>query len=138
MCTPVSTPDLMRRYLELARAGNWESALALMDDDVVIHVPGRSAHAGVMRGRDAARRYIAAARRLSEGEDVAVELVDMLTSEERVALIVRERFHRPAGPVEIQRCNVYRVVGERIVEVWIFEQDQYAVDELMADLRLDE
>jgi hypothetical protein len=62
----------------------------------------------------------------------------MLTSDERVALIVRERFHRPAGPVEIQRCNVYRVVDERIVEVWIFEQDQYAVDELMADLRVDE
>jgi hypothetical protein len=58
MCKPVSAPDLMRRYLELARAGDWESALAL--------------------------------------------------------------------------------VGERMVEVWIFEQDQYAVDELMADLRFDE
>jgi hypothetical protein len=23
MCTPVSAPDLMRRYLELARAGDW-------------------------------------------------------------------------------------------------------------------
>ena len=42
MCTPVSAPDLMRRYLELARAGDWESALALVADDVVIHIPGRS------------------------------------------------------------------------------------------------
>ena len=56
----------------------------------------------------------------------------MLASEERVALLVRERFHRPDGVVEIRRANVYRVAGEQIVEVWIFEADQYAVDELLA------
>jgi hypothetical protein len=32
---------------------------------------------------------------------------------------------------------VYRIVDEHIVEVWIFEHDQYAVDELMADVRLE-
>jgi hypothetical protein len=57
----------------------------------------------------------------------------MLSSQERVALIVRERFHRPGRVVEIRRANVYRVEGDRIAEIWIFEHDQYAVDELMAD-----
>ena len=128
----------MRRYVALARAGDWERALALVAEGVVFHIPGHSAHAGVMRGRDAARRYIAAARALSEGNDVEVELIDMLASEERVALIVRERFHRPGGVVEIRRANVYRFEHERIVEVWIFEHDQNAVDELMAELRLDD
>jgi ketosteroid isomerase-like protein len=130
--------DLMRRYLDLARAGDWEQALGFFADDVTIHIPGRSAHAGEMRGRDAVRRYIEAARALSEGHDVEVEPIDMLTSEERVALIVRERFHRPGGDVEIRRANVYRIEDEHIVEVWIFEHDQYAVDELMAEMRLDD
>ena len=55
----------------------------------------------------------------------------MLASEERVALIVRERFHTTDGPVDIRRANVYRVRDGRIAEIWIFEGDQYAVDELL-------
>jgi hypothetical protein len=39
----------------------------------------------------------------------------MLASEERVALIVRERFHREGGAVEIRRANAYRVRGDSLV-----------------------
>jgi hypothetical protein len=46
---------------------------------------------------------------------------------------VRERFSRPGGAVEIRRANVYRLRGDRIAEVWIFEANQYEVDELFAD-----
>jgi hypothetical protein len=60
-----------------------------------------------------------------------VEPVDTLVSRERVALIVLERFTRDEGVVEIRRCNVYRVRGEEIVEVWIFEANQYDVDVLL-------
>jgi hypothetical protein len=54
-----------------------------------------------------------------------------LAGRERVALLVRERFHRPEGPVDIHRANVYTVRGGQIVEIWIFEGDQYAVDALL-------
>jgi uncharacterized protein len=125
--------DLMRRYIDLARASDWEAALGFFADDIVLHIPGRSPHAGELRGRDAAARYLESARALSHDGAVEVDLVDMLSSQERVALIVRERFHRPGRVVEIRRANVYRVEGDRIAEIWIFEHDQYAVDELMAD-----
>jgi hypothetical protein len=62
---------------------------------------------------------------------VEVELVDMLSRDERVALIVRERFHRPEGIIEIRRSNVYRVEEDQITEIWIFEGDQYEVDALL-------
>jgi hypothetical protein len=42
---------------------------------------------------------------------------------------VRERF---AGAGEIERANVYTVRDGQIVEAWIYEGDQYAVDELLA------
>jgi hypothetical protein len=54
----------------------------------------------------------------------------MLVSDERVALVVSERFAGDDGVVEIRRANVYTVRDDRIVEIWIFEGDQYAVDEL--------
>ena len=50
-----------------------------------------------------------------------------------VALVVRERFKREDGELEIRRANVYRIRGDEIAEVWIFEGDQYAVDELFAE-----
>jgi hypothetical protein len=57
----------------------------------------------------------------------------MLSSDERVALLVRERFRRADGDIEIRRANVYTVRDDRIAEIWIFEADQYAADELFGD-----
>jgi hypothetical protein len=59
----------------------------------------------------------------------------MLTSDQRVALLVRESFHGDGPPVEIRGANVYRVQGDQIVEISIFEADQYAVDELLHEAR---
>ena len=124
--------DVMRRYLQTVQGGDWETAFGFFADDIVLHVPGRSSLAGVHRGRAAAEGYLRAALARSHGAEVEVELVDVLASEDQVALVVRERFSRPGGPLEIRRANLYRVRGERVVEVWIFEANQYEVDELFA------
>jgi ketosteroid isomerase-like protein len=129
----VAALEVIGRYLAAVRRGDWEAAYGFFADDVVGHVPGRSALAGELRGRDAAIAYVEAARAKSRGAEVEVELVDTLSSEERVMLLVRERFARDEGIVEIGRANVYTVRDGAIVEVWIFEADQYAVDELMAE-----
>jgi hypothetical protein len=39
---------------------------------------------------------------------IELELIDMLASEERVAVLVRERFHGDGLAVEIRRANVFR------------------------------
>jgi ketosteroid isomerase-like protein len=127
--------DVMRRYLEAVQRGDWDTGFGFFADDVVLHVPGRSSLAGTHRGRPAVEGYLRAAlaRAHGAGVEVEVELVDMLASEERVGLVVRERFLLPDGAVEIRRANLYRLRGERIVEVWIFEANQYEVDDLFAD-----
>jgi uncharacterized protein len=125
--------DLMSRYLDCARAGDWERAFGFMSDEIVLHVPGRSAFAGEVRGKEAVRSYLQAAIAHAHESKVEVELVEMLVGDERVALIVEERFQRPEGAVEIRRANVYRVRGELIDEVQIFEANQYEVDELFAE-----
>jgi ketosteroid isomerase-like protein len=125
----MSAADVMRRYLAAMQAGERETAFAFYADELVAHVPGRSALAGELHGRDAFVAYIRDV--VARFERVEVELIDMLVGEERVALLLRERLGGPDGDAEIRRANVYRVRDGRIVEIWIFEHDQYAVDELL-------
>jgi ketosteroid isomerase-like protein len=129
----MAAADVMHRYVEAARRGDFDAAFGHFAEDIVLRVPGRSAHAGEKRGRDEAMAYIDTARALSRDHDIELEVIDALTSEDRFALIVRERFHRDGGVVDIRRANVYRVRGEEIVEIWIFEADQYEADALLAD-----
>ena len=124
--------EVIDRYVGAVRRGDWTAAYSLLAEDLVPHVPGRSALAGELRGREAAIANVEAARAKSRGAEVEVELIDRLASEERVMLLVRERFAREDRVVEIGRANVYTVRDGAIVEVWIFEGDQYAVDELLA------
>jgi ketosteroid isomerase-like protein len=125
----MSAADVMHRYLAAMQAGDRETAFGFYAEDLVAHVPGRSAFAGDLRGREAFIGYIRGV--VARFERVEVDLIDMLVGDERVALLLRERLGGADGDVEIRRANVYRVRDGRIVEVWIFEHDQYAVDELL-------
>ena len=128
----MSAKDVMERYVAAARSRDLDTAFGHFADDIVFRIPGRSRYAGEHNGRDAAMAYIDDAIALSREHEIEIEVVDALCSEDRFALIVIERFHLDGRVVEVPRTNVYRVSGEEIVEVWIFEGDQYAVDALMA------
>jgi ketosteroid isomerase-like protein len=96
--------ELMTAYLAAAKRGDWDTAFGLLADDLLIHIPGRSAFAGQRFGKAAAVDYVQS---------------------------VRERFHDKGARIEIRRANVHRVKDARVVEVSIFEADQDVVDELL-------
>ena len=129
----MAAEEIMERYVAAARRGDFDTAFAMFAEDIVFRIPGRSSFAGEHRGRERAMAYINAARALSREHEVQVEVVDALTSADRFALIVVERFHRDGEIVEIRRANVYRVRGEEIDDIWIFEGDQYEANALMGD-----
>ena len=130
----MSARELIDDYLAAARRGDWDTASGYFADDLVVHIPGRSSFAGDRKGKEAAMEYIQAIRDHYRDGEIELELVDMLSSEDRVALLVRERFLGRGEPVEIRRANVYRVAGDAIVEISIFEADQYVVDALMDEV----
>ena len=126
----MSAADVMSDYRAAAARGDFDAAFGMFADDIVFRIPGSSAWAGEHRGREAAMRYIDHARAIGTG--VSVHVIDALTSEDRFCLLVEERFTRDgAEDVVIRRANVYRVEGDRIAEVWIFEADQAEVDALL-------
>jgi ketosteroid isomerase-like protein len=125
--------ELITEYLAAARAGDWDTAFGYFADDLVFRVPGRSRFAGERRGKEAAVEYIQSFREHYGDGEIEVELIDMLASNDRVALLVRERFLGDET-IEIRRANVYRVQNGAITEITIFEGDQYTVDALMEKL----
>lgn len=126
-----SATEVMTDYLAAAKRGDWDAAYGYFAEDMTVHIPGESAFAGDHCGRDAAIEYINAVRNHFMNGGIELEVVDMLAGEERVALLVAERFFGDDLPITIRRANVYRVRGGEIVEISIFEADQYVVDELL-------
>ena len=136
LATPTnSATELMTEYLASAKRGDWDAAYSYFATDMTVHIPGESAFAGEHHGREAAIEYIEAIRSHFMNGGIELEVVDMLASEERVALLVRERFYGDGAPVTIRRANVYRVHDGEIVEISIFEADQYLVDAMVDEIR---
>jgi ketosteroid isomerase-like protein len=119
--------ELITQYLNAARGGDFDAAYAYFADDLRIRIPGRSAWAGERTGKEHAVAYIDAARARYAGR-IELEVTDVLESDERVILMVTERFLGDV-PLEIRRANAYPVRDDRIVAISIYEGDQYAVDE---------
>ena len=115
---------ITEHYLTAARVGDFDTAYRYFADDLRIHIPGRSEWAGEQHAVD----YIEAARARFAGR-IELEVTDVLASDERVILMVTERFLGDGPPLVIRRANAYTVRDDRIVEIAIFEGDQYAVDE---------
>ncbi len=122
--------EVMRSYVEAMQRGDREAAYAHYAEDIVAFVPGRSAFAGELRGKGAVIGYIRAA--LAHAHAAELTLIDTLASEQRVALLVRERLEASDRVLDLRRANVYVVRDGKIVEISIFEGDQYAVDEFLA------
>src|SRR3954452_8707039 len=127
----MSAQRVISQYLDAARRHDWDAAFGFFADDVMIRIPGRSRLAGDHRGKRSAVDYIQTVRERYRHGRIELELLDMLSSDERVALLVRERFSDNDQTTEIRRANVYRVRDEKIAEILIFEADQYEVDQLL-------
>jgi hypothetical protein len=65
----------------------------------------------------------------TSGSTAEVEVLDRLVSGDRVAMVLREVVVRGDERLELRRVNVYRVENGRIVDIDIYEANQYEVDE---------
>jgi ketosteroid isomerase-like protein len=129
---PHPNEELMRRYAEAGHGGDIDTVLDCYADDVVMHVPGRNPLAGDYHGKqgvlDYTKRYI----ELTGGSWGVTEVVDVLANERHGLLLLKVRFERPGKQVEVNRVDMYRIKDGKLAEIWIRDDDQYAVDEFLA------
>jgi len=99
--------ELMRRYSTALQGGQAAEALPFFADDLVLHIP--------------------------DGQFEPLGVDDILASDTHAATLVRWRVRRGDRTLDIDRVVVYRIVDERIAEIWVRDWDQAAYDELFAD-----
>jgi ketosteroid isomerase-like protein len=106
--------EVMQEYGAAWGRGDPAGAFAFYADDVVMHLPGRSALAGEHRGKAAVVDAILALLARTDGLPVTV--------------VLREVATRGDATLELRRVNVYRIRDGKITDIDIFEADQYEVD----------
>jgi ketosteroid isomerase-like protein len=105
---------------------------AAIPEHAVWHFPGRKgALAGSHRGREAILAFLARVVALSEGS-FRFEIEDVIASDTSAVAFFRGSGRRQGRTLDNPTCLRMRIQDGRIVEVWEFVWDLYAVDEFWA------
>ena len=124
---------IVREFLGGLMQGEFRSDLAA--DDIVWHMGGTSQVGGEYHGHEGIRRLFA---RMGEvtgsptaskaGVEHAVELHDLLTSDDHVVVLWRRTGRREGVTLDSPGVGIYHVRDGRIAEVWVVHWDQPAAD----------
>jgi ketosteroid isomerase-like protein len=125
--------ELMRRYSATLTAGHAADILPYFTEDCVLHIPGRSPHAGSYEGQDAVLAYYTRIFQDTGGKFENLGIDDIMASDTHAASLVHWRVTRGDRTIDIDRVVVYRIDDGKIAEIWVRDWDQYAYDELFSD-----
>lgn len=109
-------------------AGDRETVTRLLSPDIVWHNSGLDPTAGTYRGRGQVLEYLMGEDHM---EDYALEVVDLLASDERAAIVARTRGRRGDRTIVNDFVQLVKIDDGRVVEVWNYYWDQRAVVEFM-------
>lgn len=110
--------ELIRRYVAALNTGDLEALDELFADDFVIHQP-----AGDRHGKRAIREFVVGVRRLLPDIDARIDAIfadDAFKDGHRVGVLLSyDATNTQLGRrVSVRELQIYRVVGDKIVERW--------------------
>lgn len=133
MADPESHTQLIRDFHERQNrfyaGGDQEPVRALLTEDVVWHVPGRSAIAGHHRGRDQVLRHFARRRTLADAT-FRIEVRGVLADGERTVILAGGEVERGGETFAWGTVGIFRIAEGRIAECWVVPHDQDLFDEI--------
>lgn len=121
---------MYRRTADAFRAGDRETLAALIDEDVVWHIPGSGPLAGDIQGRDALFRFFDRLREVTEGTFTIAEH-DLLGSDEHVVALSTWSGVREGIPVSVGVVGVFHYRDGQQRERWNHPSDMAALDRLL-------
>ncbi|UCE62176.1 MAG: nuclear transport factor 2 family protein [Phycisphaerales bacterium] len=126
--------EFMREYFSAWMTGDLDTVRASFNDDLEVHLAGKSSFAGVYRGIDNFfNDYVQRVYALTKGNAQVVRIKDILANDERAVVLAEERFERPGKVLDVNRFLIYEIRAGKISQIWEFEDDLHAVDEFFED-----
>ncbi len=122
--------ELIQRVYSAFMAGDREGVTGLLAPDILWHNSGFDPTAGTYRGVAEVLGYLMGENHM---EDFALEVVDTLASDERVALVARSSGRRGDKTIVNDFVQVARIADGRVAEVWNYVWDQRGVAAFMSD-----
>jgi hypothetical protein len=124
---------LLREYGDAWLAGDVEKAESFYADDCRLHHFGRHPLAGDYVGKEAIRNWVSRMVAVTDKAET-LKLYDIYASDNGGVTLIRVRFEREGrAPLEGKRVTVFQIGEDRkIHDVWVRDEDQYAVDAFFA------
>ena len=123
--------ELVRRGFDAFAKGDVDTLRELFDQDAVWHVPGRSQLSGDHRGVDTILGHFAKIAELTGGT-FRTEVHDVVANDEHAVTIYVGRGEREGRTLEDRNVLVSHIRNGKLVESWLFSEDQYAADEFFS------
>jgi len=121
--------DLVRGVYGAYVTGDREAVTRAFHPDVTWHNSGHDATSGTYQGVDAVLGYLMGE---DHAEDYKLDVVDMLASPERVAVVARTSGRRGERTIQNDFVQLIQIRAGKIVEVRNYYWDQQAVADFMA------
>jgi len=120
--------EVAQKKFKALQARDNQGVLDCMDENVVLRVPGRRPLAGTYKGHAGIIDFTNRCRSVTDtGEHV--EIVDMMSSDNRVAAIIKLGAEHGGHKLDDPTVHVMKVENGKITEYWVYPWDVYAVDE---------
>ena len=122
--------DLIAQVYGAYMAGDRDTVIRLLSPDIVWQNSGHDSTSGTYHGVDAVLEYLMGEDHM---EDYALEVVDMLASDNRVAIVARTSGRRGERTIVNDFVQLATIEDGLVVEVRNYYWDQRAVAEFLAD-----
>jgi ketosteroid isomerase-like protein len=118
--------DIVQGLYAAYMAGDRDHVTAALAPDIRWHNSGFDALAGTIEGVPAVLDYLMGQDHM---EDYRLEVIDILASDTRVAIVARSMGHVGSHSLTNDYVQVIRLESGRVAEVWNYNWDQRAVAE---------
>src|SRR5262245_61513358 len=119
---------VLHEYCDAWRAGDLARIIGMYHDDFTLHYFGDSPLAGTHHGKASALAALSEATRRSGRQ--LLEIADVLVGQDLGAVVAVERVGPPGETADIRRDRLYRVRDGKLLECWLYDEDQRLVDRL--------
>ena len=123
--------ELVRAGYDAFVRGDLEAVAGFLHPDVLWHVGGSGALAGVYKGHGELFGLFARLAELTEGS-ISITARDILTSEDHVIVLTTMKARRGGVDLEDDGVAVFKIVDGKASEVWVFAENQGAMDAFFA------